>query len=104
MEMFETGLKCDNINCDWARTDIRQKDHKQWIDVPCPKCGENVLTKKDYRNFQIFKCVMILFVLPINWIYKLIIPKKHQKLVNVTVDMHDKVTGLMKIEATPHIA
>lgn len=47
---------------------------------------------------------MILFVLPINWIYKLIIPKKHQKLVNVTVDMHDKVTGLMKIEATPHIA
>lgn len=50
--MFETGLKCDNINCDWARTDIRQKDHKQWIDVPCPKCGENVLTKKIIAIFK----------------------------------------------------
>lgn len=104
MEMFETGLKCDNIKCDWARPDIRQKHHKHWIDKPCPKCGENVLTRKDYRNFQIFKWIMILVILPINWVYKLIVPKKHQKLYNVTVDMHDKETGQITMVAKPHIA
>lgn len=48
--MPETGLVCDNTNCDWQDGTIKQKDYKEWIDRPCPKCGENLLTKEDYKS------------------------------------------------------
>lgn len=43
------GLKCDNPECDWRDDTITFKDYKKWLNAPCPKCGQNVLTKKDYK-------------------------------------------------------
>lgn len=44
-------IVCDNPKCDFTIAnesgDIN-KDSKQYIDVPCPLCGENLLTLEDY--------------------------------------------------------
>lgn len=43
------GLQCDNPKCDWTISAIKEEDMVNWIDKPCPKCGENLLTKEDYN-------------------------------------------------------
>ena len=50
------GLKCDNPKCDWIDdTIIADRSH---IDMPCPKCGESVLTKEDYEMFETLMLTM----------------------------------------------
>ena len=49
LKVEHTGLKCDNPNCDWKDTTITVEDYPNWINKPCPKCGENVLTEEDYK-------------------------------------------------------
>lgn len=50
IEVITTGLKCDNSTCDWKDTTIPDKETIFWIDAPCPKCGENLLTQQDYDD------------------------------------------------------
>ena len=40
------GIKCDN--CDFKDDTVLISDWVNWIDKPCPKCGENLLTKEDF--------------------------------------------------------
>lgn len=49
------GLKCDNINCDWVDKTIAFNNYQEWINKPCPKCGENVLTEEDYKNAEVVR-------------------------------------------------
>lgn len=49
------GLKCDNPKCDWTDKTITLDNYKDWLNVPCPKCGENVLTEEDYTNSEIMR-------------------------------------------------
>jgi hypothetical protein len=46
------GLKCDNPKCDWSDQTILDSEARKWINAPCPKCGENLLTLEDYNNFE----------------------------------------------------
>lgn len=43
------GIKCDNPNCDFRDDSVLVDDYKKWLNKPCPKCGANLLTKKDYK-------------------------------------------------------
>ena len=43
------GLQCDNTECDWTSGAIKEEDMVNWIDKPCPKCGQNVLTQNDFN-------------------------------------------------------
>ena len=52
VELESHGLKCDNPKCDWHDSSILFSDYKQWLNVPCPKCGENVLTESDFKNAE----------------------------------------------------
>lgn len=45
-----SGIKCDNPKCDFADSSVAFEDYKDYVNQPCPLCGENLLTKKDYRN------------------------------------------------------
>ena len=45
-EVHISGIKCDN--CNWKDMSVPFEDYEQWINKPCPKCGENLLTQKDY--------------------------------------------------------
>lgn len=55
MNNLECGLKCDNPNCDWEDMSIKQGEYESWINKPCPKCGENVLTQDDYLRAVIVR-------------------------------------------------
>lgn len=46
------GLKCDNPDCDYADMDIKVEDYLDYIDYPCPKCGESLLTQEAYDKVQ----------------------------------------------------
>ena len=50
VEILSTGLKCDTPTCDWKDETLAISDWPNWINVPCPKCGGNLLTQEDYDN------------------------------------------------------
>ncbi len=50
IQIEQDGLKCDNTVCDWKDQTVLIEDYQEWLNKPCPKCGENVLTQTDYEN------------------------------------------------------
>lgn len=46
-EIKFNGLKCDY--CDWKDKTIPVEQFKHYLNKPCPKCGHNILTKRDYK-------------------------------------------------------
>jgi len=56
----ENLIECDNIGCDFVipTKDVPNSDGKEYIGVPCPQCGENLLTEKDYLDDK--KLVMLI--------------------------------------------
>lgn len=50
IEMVESGLVCDNAACDWIDPTVTFDNFKEWLNRPCPKCGENLLTQQDFDN------------------------------------------------------
>jgi len=62
----ETLIECDNPKCDYNipnETKDPNVETKQYINMPCPKCGENLLTQKDYDLAASFMRV-------VNWMNK----------------------------------
>ena len=55
LEIIENGLQCDNKNCDWKDTTITFETYGDWLNKPCPKCGENVLTEEDFKNAEVIR-------------------------------------------------
>ena len=39
---------------------IKSVNYENWIDAPCPKCGENLLTKEDFVNIRTLEMVVAL--------------------------------------------
>ncbi len=53
VEVQSSGLKCDNTNCDYDDSTVKFEDLSKWVDKPCPKCGENLLTLEDFQRAEI---------------------------------------------------
>lgn len=49
MQVFIGGLKCDNEKCDYENPDITLEEYPNYLESPCPKCGDSLLTKADYK-------------------------------------------------------
>lgn len=50
----ENEVICDNPECDFVIPNVSKdpdKDSRQYINIPCPKCGENLLTEEDYLQW-----------------------------------------------------
>jgi len=52
VELKAGGIKCDNPKCNWADNDVPVETYAQWLNRPCPECGENLLTEEDYKNSE----------------------------------------------------
>lgn len=50
IQMNVSGLKCDNPNCDYRDSSIKYEDYSKYVDMPCPKCGTNLLTRSCYKQ------------------------------------------------------
>lgn len=44
------GIKCDS--CDYKDINVHMEDYDQWLNRPCPVCGNNLLTEPDYELVQ----------------------------------------------------
>lgn len=55
VEVLIHGIKCDY--CDWKDMDISYEDYPMYVNKPCPHCGHNLLTKRD---FYFCKVVVVL--------------------------------------------
>jgi len=53
--MTACGIKCDV--CDYEDNSVKKEDYKLWLNKPCPKCGANLLTKKDMQTINIMLTV-----------------------------------------------
>ena len=49
MDFNISGLKCDNPSCDYSNPDIPFEQYEQFINCPCPKCGQSLLTPQAYK-------------------------------------------------------
>lgn len=90
LELNIRGIKCDNPNCDFKDMDVKVEEYKEWLNKPCPKCGENLLTKKDYRNVK--------FLLRITKLINSVCPKckDNKEVVKARVEMDG--TGKMDLK------
>ncbi|WP_040194775.1 hypothetical protein [Clostridium culturomicium] len=89
VEINICGIKCDNPKCDFNDMSVKLEDYKEWLNKPCPKCGENLFTEEDFANTM----MMISFIDSMNKI----LPKRtgNEEIVTATVDMNG--TGKIKI-------
>lgn len=67
IEMHSPDLiVCDNQSCDFkvpSKTGDPNEDISMYLNVGCPKCGENLLTERDHNNH--LKLMKV-----INWLNK----------------------------------
>ena len=49
MDFNISGLKCDNPSCDYVNPDIPFEQYEQYVNCPCPKCGQSLLTPQAYK-------------------------------------------------------
>lgn len=90
IEMNIGGLQCDNPKCNYNNMDIKVEDYEQWLNKPCPKCGDNLLTEEDYRN--------TLFLIKMVEVANSIYPKREdsEEVATMTVKMNG--SGDMKVD------
>lgn len=66
------GIKCDSPLCDYKDMSV-EFDPDKYLDMPCPKCGCNLFTQKDYdlmiRMFRVANIINLVFA-PFMWIFK----------------------------------
>lgn len=44
--MIIKGIKCDH--CYFSDASVKKEDYLTFVNKPCPNCGANLLTQKDY--------------------------------------------------------
>lgn len=87
----ENAVKCDNINCDFvAKHEVGEGRYfdsiRKYLNVDCPKCGENLLTENDYILYLRFLKIT-------NWVNKwfswlTLIPYFRNKRKSTKVNLH----------------
>jgi len=93
IETFDYDLiKCDNEKCDYTignPTGDINIPLLDYVNVPCPKCEENLLTVTDYRDWERMRKT-------INWMNKwfswlTIFYSKKAKRTTVSVNVHNGI-------------
>jgi|SaaInlStandDraft_4_1057021.scaffolds.fasta_scaffold107247_3 hypothetical protein len=48
-----SGIKCDNPSCDYTNEEVALDEYENWLNKPCPCCGENLLTEDDFNTVKL---------------------------------------------------
>lgn len=54
----EPGIICDNPGCDYTDPTANGEDLSPYLNKPCPKCGENLLTEEDLNSYLEMKAMI----------------------------------------------
>ncbi len=84
-------IVCDNVNCDYS---IPYSDEEVnllflYIDMPCPLCGDNVLTKEDYETHRKYMKAINWINRWFSWITVFHSSKRKENIISVHV--HDGI-------------
>ena len=76
----EYGIHCNNKHCDYTVTydegEISISETKKWLNKPCPKCGQNLLTERDFYDFRNMMWIINVVNFLFSWL-TIFIPKKY---------------------------
>jgi len=109
IELVESGLKCDNPKCDWEDKTIPHTEYEKYLNFPCPKCGESILTEEDFKLAEAFHFAVDLINNmsedKINQLYgeidtSNIFSEEIEGNVTVKVGLHNQVTFEISKDAT----
>lgn len=86
-------VKCDNLKCNYfvPYSDDNEKDLLSYIDVLCPKCGKNLLTKEDYLQYQKIMKIVDFINYYFSWITFFYSKKQLDEKKTVHVHVHNGV-------------
>ena len=86
-------INCDNPECDYTvpYEDTSKDDLSMFVNKPCPKCGENLLTIDDYLQHQTLMKVVNFINRWFSWITIFYSKKTWAKRQSVSVYVHDGV-------------
>lgn len=48
MKIEITGIRCNNLNCDFVDEKVSYEEYHLWLNKLCPKCNNILLTKSDF--------------------------------------------------------
>ena len=93
IEKQETGLVvCDNPNCDYELPHTTNELKLiQFINVACPKCGQNLLTENDYIQYVKISNLIDWINKWFSWITIFSSKKTESKGNTISVHVHDGV-------------
>jgi hypothetical protein len=80
MELEIYGIKCDTKHCNYRDDNVQFEDYPNWIDKPCPVCGGNLLTQKNYESCLRMKKIARL-ITALRWINPIFYLKSLYKLI-----------------------
>lgn len=87
-------ITCDNPTCDYTivnETRDWETETKQYINMPCPKCGENLLTQEDYDTSKMLQNMIKWINKWFGWLSIFITKKKaYKSVVHVHKGIHIK--------------
>jgi hypothetical protein len=48
VQLTARGIKCDNQDCSYRDDSVNLESFSEFLNKPCPVCGENLLTTEDF--------------------------------------------------------
>jgi len=51
------GIQCDNPQCTFKEENIPFEDYAEWLERPCPECGEILLTEEDFNTLKLLMSI-----------------------------------------------
>lgn len=85
LELQILGIKCDNKSCDYKNENVRYGEFEEWLNKPCPKCGETLLTEADLNSMK--------SLIKITAFLNKVLPKPKENEKKVTMDVEMNGTG-----------
>ena len=82
------GIKCDNPGCDYVDTLVNVDNFKEWVNRPCPKCGEILLNDFDYKFAK--------FSIGISKVVNKILPKRKDDAPDAVMTITKEYDGKLK--------
>lgn len=58
LQFEDGGIVCDNESCDYEAMGVTFEQYPEWVNKPCPKCGDNLLTEEDYQDAVDFRATI----------------------------------------------
>lgn len=90
LELQVLGIKCDNKNCNYKNENVRYGEFDAWLNKPCPKCGQNLLTEADFKSMK--------YLIKITAFLNKILPKPKEEEEMITVDVEMDGTGSIEFK------